>query len=150
MGPYVSEVRVERAGGDALKPRGVAKLKLAIVGLPSLVPTEVDVLICDTLGPDFLVGRKALAEWDLYVQYKGNQETWYAGDQQVSAMSQRDAEDYNEGFISERSLGPDEWAQARKVFNDNRIGTRSGWTTVSRGNKGSKLNPPPVEKSPPP
>ena len=132
-----------------MKPRGVAKLRLSIVGLTSLIPTDVDVLICDKLGPDFLVGRKALAKWELSVHYRGKQKTWQAGDQQVSAMSQRGAEEYNGGFISEWRLCPDEWARTREVFNNNRTGTCFGWTTVSRGNKGGKLKPPLWKNRPP-
>jgi len=47
--PYLSDVRVEGAGGQSLPPRGVARFKLAISGLPSLVPNDVAVLLCDNL-----------------------------------------------------------------------------------------------------
>ena len=134
-----------------MPPRGVARFKLAISGLPSLVPNEVKVLLCDNLSPDFLIGRKALSNWNLSVHYhNNNRESWHAGDHRVMALSARAATEYNAGFFSERGLAPGEWTRATTVVNPFRMKPDEGWTLVSRRSKGGKLDPPPGKIPPPP
>ena len=112
-------------------------MRLAIAGLTTLSPTDVSILVCDNLEPDFLVGRKSLTNWELSVHYRNKKETWQAGDQYVNAMTQREAKLYNEGLNSGGRPPPDGWAQTRELFNDYRaLETCYGWTAVSRGKKG--------------
>ena len=78
MEPY-DGVRIEGAGGDLLDLVGKAKIGLAISGFSTIKPKIVDVLICNDLGPGFLVGRKVLNDWNLSIHYKDGTETWQAG-----------------------------------------------------------------------
>ena len=143
MEPYTGD-RVNGAVGEALKPRGVATMRLAISGLTTLSPELVSILVCDNLDPDFLIGRKLLTNWEVSVHYRNKQETWQAGDQFVEAMSQREAKVYNEGLNLGERPPPERWAQTREWFNDHRnMGTCYGWTAVSRGKKGGKPKTPP-------
>ena len=55
------------------------KIGLAISGFSTIKPKIVDVLICNDLGAEFLVGRKVLNDWNLSIHYKDGTETWQAG-----------------------------------------------------------------------
>ena len=126
-------------------------MKLAISGLTTLPPTPLTILICDDLGPEFLVGRKTLNNWNLSVHYRNKKETWQAGNRSVEAMTQQEAELYNEGLNSDRRPPQEEWDRTRECFNNHRnIETCYGWTPVSGGKKGGKTSPPPLGKPAPP
>ena len=145
--PYEGD-RVEGAGGEPLKPKGVARMKLAISGLTTLPPTPILILVCDNLEPNFLVGRRALTKWKLDVAYRQKKETWKAMDMSVEAMSYQAAEKYNKGLIPGSPLTQEEWDQTRVWFNRNRDPeTCYGWNYVPRGKKGGKIQNPPTQKT---
>ena len=143
LDPYEGD-NVEGAGGEPLKPKGVAKMKLAISGLTTLPPTPITILVCDNLEPNFLVGRRALNKWKLDVAYRGKKETWKALGMSVEAMSYRDSEKYNKGLIPEGHRSREEWEQSRVWFNRNRDPTTCyGWNYVPGGKKRGKTQTPP-------
>jgi hypothetical protein len=82
--------------------------------LSRTIPANVEVLLCDNLSPDFLIGRKALSRWNLSVNYyNNNQESWHAGDHRVMAMSAREAAEYNAGFFSVERSASREWHRVK-------------------------------------
>ena len=116
MDPYTG-VRVEGASGDPLEIIGQTQIGFAISGLSMLKPKIVDVMICKSMGAQFLVGRKVLNDWNLSIHYQDGKETWQAGELTVPALDAHEAVAYNEGLYKDRNPALDPWKQARTLIN---------------------------------
>ena len=64
MDPYTG-IRVEAAGGNPLKMVGQVEMGIAISGLDTVHPKLINVVICEDLGPEVLIGRKLMIDWRL-------------------------------------------------------------------------------------
>ena len=132
-----------------MPPRGVVKYKLAIGQLPTLNPVDIEIMLCDVLAPDFLIGRKTIRKWDYYSHHQeGDREDWKAGGYSMRVLSQNEANEYNEGLVRERlGFSRAEWAQTRRLWHPLRPEPEGAWTLVAKG--GSKNPPRPVNLIPP-
>ena len=97
MSPYRGET-IQVANGQPLDIVGVVQIGLAMPGLDGLPPTIVDMMICNSLNSDFLMGRRMMDEWDLTIQYKGKTESWIVGNQLVPAKTAKEAIEFNQGL----------------------------------------------------
>ena len=99
LDPY-NGVQVEGASGNPLRIEGQVKIGLAISGLSELQPQIIDMMICNSVGRQFLLGRKLMNDWNVSIHYQDRRETWQAGEQTVSALNRHEAVEYHRGFYA--------------------------------------------------
>ena len=117
------------------------KIGLAISGFSTIKPKIVDVLICNDLGPGFLVGRKVLNDWNLSIHYKDGTETWQAGELTVAALTAGQAARYNDGLYEARNRALAEWRPAHTLVNPQRGESLCyQWSNIPQ----EQINPPPL------
>ena len=97
LDPY-NGVQVEGASGNPLRIEGQVKIGLAISGLSELQPQIIDMMICSSVGRQFLLGRKLMNDWNISIHYQDRRETWHAGEQTVSTLNCDEAIAYNKGL----------------------------------------------------
>jgi len=97
MDPYKGQT-IHVANGQPLDIVGVVQIGLAMPGLDGLPPTIVEMMICNSLSSDFLMGRRMLDDWDLTIKYKGKTESWIVGEQQMFAKTAIQAREFNKGL----------------------------------------------------
>ena len=141
MKPY-NGVRIEVANGDPLEIVGQVQIGLAMPGLNKLQPTVVDMMICKSLGSDFLMGRKMMNEWNVSIHYLNKTETWQAGKQTVPAKTANEALVFNEGLKQVRYLTETQQDGTRASIKINPLrgaSIRYQWADISQG----RMDPPP-------
>ena len=117
------------------------KIGLAISGFSTIKPKIVDVLICNDLGPGFLVRRKVLNDWNLSIHYKDGTETWQAGELTVAALTAGQAARYNDGLYEASNRALAEWRPAHTLVNPQRGESLCyQWSNIPQ----EQINPPPL------
>ena len=71
---------------------------LSVTGLPALSPIPAQITLCESMEPDFLVGKVLQDRWNWLINIHDGPEQWEAGGDTVATLTTVEAAFFNAGF----------------------------------------------------
>ena len=115
--------KVASADGSSMVAVGSATLYLSVAGLPALSPIPAKVTLCNSMEPDFLVGKILQDQWNWSINIKDGPEWWQAGSDFVATLTTAEAALFNAGIPEREQAGYHPQLAGRVAVNLNRFET---------------------------
>ena len=97
--------KVASADSSSMVAVGSVTLYLSVAGLPALSPIPAKVTLCNSIEPDFLVGKILQDQWDWSIHIKDGRERWQAGGDSVATLTTAEAALFNAGIPEQGQAG---------------------------------------------
>ena len=109
--------KVASAGLSSMVAVGSAVMYLSVAGLPALSPIPARITLCESMEPDFLVGKVLQDRWNWSIKIQDGQEHWEAGGDIVATLTTAGADFFNAGLAEREKASHHHHPEERVVVN---------------------------------